>query len=195
MDAQESGGSRTGSAVALARLLRLECGRLLELWKERETGFADHTPDGGRMVSLKSSSSSSSSTTEEEGGEEEEGAETKVQRMHGALRQCLGLLHCVMEREEEEWGELEGDYALLRNTVRRRLELLLHATKALVETEAAPLDVTPDHRCSEEVDGGGGAFGLKLWTLRVLLELVHWADHATHTLHALHRERGGSEDI
>lgn len=47
----------------------------------------------------------------------------------------------------------------------------------------------------QEVDGAGGIFGLKLWTYRVLLELVHWADHAERTLHTLHTEMGGTEDV
>lgn len=47
----------------------------------------------------------------------------------------------------------------------------------------------------QEIDGPRGVFGLKMWTYRVLLELIHWADHATQTLHILHTERGGTEEI
>ncbi|XP_029943853.1 ciliary neurotrophic factor-like [Salarias fasciatus] len=181
-DAPAAGRSRTGSAVALARLLHHECTRLLQLYKERETFLADHTPDGGRMVSLSSD-------------QEEPSAEERVQLLHLALRQCLGLLHCLILKEEEEWGELEGDYGDMRKTVRARLEYLLRTTKALVETDDVTLEVTPDHQCVEETDGAGGAFGLKLWTFRVLLELIHWADHAAQTLHVLHKEREGTEEI
>ena len=47
----------------------------------------------------------------------------------------------------------------------------------------------------KETDGAGGGFGLKMWTYRVLLELVHWANHAAQTLHVLHKEREGTEEI
>ncbi|TMS02148.1 hypothetical protein E3U43_007688 [Larimichthys crocea] len=108
---------------------------------------------------------------------------------------CLGLIHCVIVKEEEEWGELEGDYETMRKNVRFRLEHLLYSTKDLAETEDTTLEVTPDHQCTEETDGAGGVFGLKVWTYRVLLELIHWADHAAQTLHVLHKERGGTEEI
>lgn len=182
LDAPVPGVSRTGSAVALARLLHHECGRLLQLYKERETFLADHAPDGVRMVSLSL-------------GSEEVSTQQQVQALHSALRQCLGLLHCLITKEEEEWGELEGDYETLRKNVRSRLVNLLHTTKSLAETEDTTLEVTPDHQCNEETDGAGGVFGLKMWTYRVLLELVHWADHAAQTLHVFHTERGGTEDI
>lgn len=182
LDTPVPGPSDTGRAVALARLLHRECTRLLQLYKEKETFLSDHTPDGGRIVSLSPDS-------------EEPSAEEQVQLLHSALRQCLGLIHCVILKEEEEWGELEGDYETLRKNVRLRLEHLLLSTKGLVETEDMTLEVTPDHQCNEETDGTGGVFGLKMWTYRVLLELVHWADHAAQTLHVLHREREGTEEI
>lgn len=47
----------------------------------------------------------------------------------------------------------------------------------------------------QETDGAGGAFALKMWTYRVLLELIHWADQAAQTLHVLHEEREGAEEI
>lgn len=99
----------------------------------------DHTPDGGRIVSL--SHESEGPTTEQQ-----------VQLLHEALRQCLGLLHCVILKEEEEWGELEGDYETMRKSVRLRLEYLLLTTKDLLKTEGATLDVTPDHKCTEVQD-------------------------------------------
>lgn len=180
-DTPVSGQSRTGRAVALARLLHHECTRLLQLYKEKETFLADHTLDQGRIVSLSPNSEAPS--------------EEQVQLLHSALRQCLGLLHCVILKEEEEWGRLEGDYETMRKNVRARLEHLLHSTKDLGETEDTTLEVTPDHKCNEEVDGVGGLFGLKMWTYRVLLELIHWADHAAQTLHVLHKEKEGTEEI
>lgn len=98
--------------------------------------MADHTPDGGRMVSLSP-------------GGEGPGAERRVQRVHEALRQCLGLIHCVILKEEEEWGTLDGDYETMRKSVRLRLEHLLYSTKDVAETEGTTLEVTPDHRCNE----------------------------------------------
>ncbi|CAG5929253.1 uncharacterized protein ACNS7B_021036 [Menidia menidia] len=176
------GPSGTGRAVALARLLHHECTELLRLYKERETFLSDHAPDGGRMVSLSPEA-------------EEPGTDEQVQLLHSALRQCLGLLHCLILKEEEEWGKQEGDYETMRKSVRVRLEHLLCSTKELVETEDTTPEVTPDHQCNEEVDGSGGVFGFKMWTYRVLLELIHWADHAAQTLHVLHTEKEGTEEI
>ncbi|XP_029310819.1 uncharacterized protein LOC115023743 [Cottoperca gobio] len=175
--------TQTGRAVSLARLLHHECARLLQLYKEKETFLSDHTPDGGRMVSLSPAPQDEPST------------EQRVQLLHAALRQCLGLIHCVALKEEEEWGELEEDYETLKKKVRLRLEHLLLSTKSLLESQDSTLVVTPDHQCNEEPDGAGGVFGLKVWTYRVLLELVHWADHAAQTLHVLHTEREGTQDI
>ncbi|KAM9335579.1 uncharacterized protein ABDE67_020574 [Symphorus nematophorus] len=182
LDTPVPGPTQTGRAVALARLLHHECTRLLQLYKERETFLLDHTPDSGRIVSLSHDSEGPST-------------EQQVQLLHSALRQCLGLLHCVILKEEEELGELEGDYETMRKNVRLRLEHLLLSTKHLGETEDTPLEVTPDHQCTEETDGAGGVFALKMWTYRVLLELIHWADHAVQTLHVLHKEREGTEEI
>uniref|UniRef100_A0A667YD67 Uncharacterized protein n=1 Tax=Myripristis murdjan TaxID=586833 RepID=A0A667YD67_9TELE len=182
LDMPVPGRSRTGRAVALARLLHQECAHLLQLYKERESFLSDHTPQGGRIVSLTPDS-------------EEPSTEEQVQLLHSALRQCLGLLHCLILREEEEMGELEGEYETMRKNVRARLQHLLHSTKVLLDTEDTTVEVTPDDQCKEEVDGAVGSFAVKLWTYRVLLELIHWADHATQTLHALHTEKEGLEEI
>lgn len=104
--------------------------------KDKETFLESSTPDSGRIVSLSSDS-------------EEPSINAQVQLLHSALRQCLGLLHCVIQKEQEEWGELEGDYEAMRTNVRVRLEHLLHSTKDLVETGGTTLEVTPDHHCEE----------------------------------------------
>ncbi|KAF7646388.1 hypothetical protein LDENG_00188440 [Lucifuga dentata] len=182
LDTPVPGRSRTGRAVALARLLHHECTHLLELYIERESLMSDHTPEGGRIVSLSPDS-------------EEPSTEEQVQQLHSALRQCLGLLHCLILREEEEMGDLEGNYEAMKKNVRFRLEHLLASTKDLVETEDKTLEVTPDNQCNEEIDGAVGSFAAKMWTYRVLLELIHWADHAAQTLHVLHTEREGTEEI
>ncbi|XP_077400844.1 ciliary neurotrophic factor-like isoform X2 [Vanacampus margaritifer] len=181
-DTPVPGGSPTGKALSLARLLQYECSRLLQLYTEHETFLSEQPTEGRRMVSLSPSL-------------EEADPEEAVRRLHAALRQCLGLLHCAITRAEEEWGELEGDFETQRDTVRIRLEHLLHTTKHLLQTDDATLEVTPDIRCDEETDGGGGAFQLKMWTHRVLLELVHWADHAAQALHVLHTHREGTQDV
>lgn len=103
--------------------------------KEKET-FLEDTPDSERIVSLSPNS-------------EEPSTEERVQLLHAALRQCLGLLQCVIVKEEEEWGELQGDYETLRTNVHFRLKHLLHSTKALAEMDGATLEVTPDHQCNE----------------------------------------------
>lgn len=98
--------------------------------------MADHTPGGGRIVSLSQDA-------------EEPSVEQQVRLLHQALRQCLGLIHCVILKEEEEWGELEGDYETMKNSVRLRLEYLLLSTKDLLETGDITLEVTPDHQCNQ----------------------------------------------
>ncbi|CAI5668761.1 ciliary neurotrophic factor [Oreochromis niloticus] len=176
-----AGRSLTGQAVALARLLHHECTSLLRLYTERETFLSSYTPDGKRLVSPSPES-------------EEPSTEEQVQLLHSALRQCLGLLHRVIQKEEEEWGKLEDEYESMRKSVQARLEHLLYSTKGLVQTDGTNLEVTPDNQCNEETDGSGGVFGFKLWTYRVLLELIHWSDHAAKTLHVLHTEREGAEE-
>lgn len=98
--------------------------------------MATYSPDEGRLVSLS-----------HDGGEPS--AEQRVRSLHQALRQCLGLIHCVILKEEEEWGATEGDYETTKKSVRVRLEYLLLTTKDLVETEDVTLEVTPDHRCNQ----------------------------------------------
>ncbi|CAL8327296.1 unnamed protein product [Lota lota] len=175
--------SRTGEAVALARLLHQECNQLLQLYRERESFLADHTLEGGRIVSLSLDALA-----------EDPGVEERVGLLHTALRQCLGLLHCLILREEEEMGELEGEYEVMRNNVRSRLEHLLHSTRVLLP-QAGEAEVSPDNPCTEEVDGEVGSFALKMWTYRVLLELLHWADHAKLTLHNIHTQSQETEDV
>ncbi|XP_077400843.1 uncharacterized protein LOC144035200 isoform X1 [Vanacampus margaritifer] len=135
-DTPVPGGSPTGKALSLARLLQYECSRLLQLYTEHETFLSEQPTEGRRMVSLSPSL-------------EEADPEEAVRRLHAALRQCLGLLHCAITRAEEEWGELEGDFETQRDTVRIRLEHLLHTTKHLLQTDDATLEVTPDIRCDE----------------------------------------------
>ncbi|KAK5848406.1 hypothetical protein PBY51_006023 [Eleginops maclovinus] len=183
LDSPVPGPTETGRAVSIARLLHYECGLLMQLYKEKESFLSSFSPGGGRMVSP------SPVSLEEASGEQ------RVERLHAALRQCLGLLHCVLLKEEEEWGEQEEDYETLKKNVRVRLEHLLLCTRGLLEGPDTALEVTPDHQGTEEPDGARGVFGLKVWTYRVLLELHHWADYAAETLHIFHTERGGTADL
>ncbi|XP_030194139.1 uncharacterized protein LOC115529506 [Gadus morhua] len=181
LDMPAPGRSGTGRAVALARLLHQECVQLLQLYQERESFLEDLTPEGGRIVSP--------SPDALDGGGPGEGP--GVGELHGALRQCLGLLHCLIQREEEELGELEGEYEAMRKSVRRRLEHLVLSTCGLLSGGA---EVGPDHSCTEEVDGEVGSFALKMWTYRVLLELLHWSDHAKMTLHNINAQSQDAEE-
>ncbi|KAG7252915.1 hypothetical protein CRUP_020102, partial [Coryphaenoides rupestris] len=121
------GRSGTARAVALARLLHQECTALLQLYRERESFSADHTPEGGRIVSL-----SPADPPPAAGDDDDPGVDERVGLVHAALRQCLGLLHCLILREEEEEMGEEGEYEAMRRTVRRRLEHLLHSTRLLL---------------------------------------------------------------
>ena len=78
-------------------------------------------------------------------------SDEQVLLIHSALRQCLGLLECVILREEEEMGQMEGEYETVRKNVRARLEHLLYSTRTILETEEGTVDVTPDHQCNEVV--------------------------------------------
>lgn len=108
----------------------------LSFQTERETFLSSYTPDGKRLVSASPES-------------EEPSTEEQVHLLHSALRQCLGLLHRVIQKEEEEWGKLEDEYESMRKNVRARLEHLLYSTKGLVETDGTNLEVTPDNQCNE----------------------------------------------
>uniref|UniRef100_A0A3P8SP18 Ciliary neurotrophic factor n=1 Tax=Amphiprion percula TaxID=161767 RepID=A0A3P8SP18_AMPPE len=152
--------------VSLARLLHLECTRLL---KREGDLLSDHTPEGDALCPCPQT-------------RRHPVAEEQVQCLHSALRQCLRPAPLCHPEGRGRMGRLEGDYETMKKNVRTRRGAL------------TTLEVTPDHQCNE-VDGTGGLFGLKMWTYRVLLELIHWADHAAQTLHVLHREREGTEEI
>ncbi|CAL8376635.1 unnamed protein product [Gadus morhua 'NCC'] len=149
--------------------------------KSGRASWRTSPPEGGRIVSP--------SPDALDGGGPGEGP--GVGELHGALRQCLGLLHCLIQREEEELGELEGEYEAMRKSVRRRLEHLVLSTCGLLSGGA---EVGPDHSCTEEVDGEVGSFALKMWTYRVLLELLHWSDHAKMTLHNINAQSQDAEE-
>ncbi|KAJ8262321.1 hypothetical protein GJAV_G00165130 [Gymnothorax javanicus] len=173
-----SGRSRTGKAVALARLLHRDCTRLLELYKEKESFPAEHSLETDLILS-QCVLAPDLSTDE------------RVWLLHSALRQCLKLLEYVIGREEELEGEGDGEYHTVRNSVRDRLEHLLHATRVLLEKEEEDFVPIPDPVCNKdiEVDEGDSVFGMKLWIYRVLQELIHWTHSTSEALHTYHSER------
>ncbi|KAJ8410935.1 hypothetical protein AAFF_G00179700 [Aldrovandia affinis] len=170
--------SRTGRAVALARLLNRDCTRLLELYRERENFPPEMCLEKDRIVALSPSAPHLS-------------ANERVWLLHSALHQCLRLLERVIGWEDEQGFGEEGEYESMRSTVKDRLGHLLQSTKTLlVEGEGiAPLTPNPDN--PEETDGleKGGIFEAKLWTCRVLQELIHWTQSTAQTLHTMHSER------
>uniref|UniRef100_A0A672MEF8 Ciliary neurotrophic factor n=1 Tax=Sinocyclocheilus grahami TaxID=75366 RepID=A0A672MEF8_SINGR len=193
-------------AAALARLLHRDCTRLLELYvsttavihasvttlllsitappppqKERESFLSQHAPGGERLVTLALCPEALST------GEQ-------VGHVRSALRRCMGLLECLIVREVEEMGEeLEGEYESLRKTVRDRLGHLLHSTGALLEEGEGGCPPSPPLQCTEDEVEASGSFAAKIWTYRVLQELIHWTDSASQTLHLFHSEKHGQQ--
>ncbi|KAK7171297.1 hypothetical protein R3I94_001289 [Phoxinus phoxinus] len=178
-DAPGTGRSATDNAARLARLLHRDCTRLLELYSERESFPSPHVPGGDRLVSLGPCP-------------EPPTPGQQVGHVRSALRRCMELLECLIQREVEEMGEeLAGEYESLRKAVRDRLGHLVHSTGALLGDEEGGCPPPPPQiQCDEGQDEveGSGSFAVKLWTYRVLLELIHWTESASHTLHVFHTE-------
>lgn len=181
--AADPGRSATDRAAALARLLHRDCTRLLELYKEREDFLSQHAPGDERLVTL-ALCPEALSTAEQVG------------HVRSALRRCMELLECLISREVEEMGEeLEGEYESLRKTVKDRLGHLVHSTAALLENGEGGCPPSPPLQCpkgQDEVEGSD-SFAAKIWTYRVLLELIHWTDSASQTLHLFHTEKQGQQ--
>ncbi|TSL54335.1 hypothetical protein Baya_6225 [Bagarius yarrelli] len=180
----EQGRSATSRAVALARLLHQECKNLLELYKERESFLPHHTPEGERLLIFDLCPDNPSS-------------EQQVSHAHSALSRCLEMLECLIAREVEELGEeFQGEYETVRNTVKDRLGHLLHSTGALLKNGEGVCAPLPEFQCVQGMDEveGSGSFANKLWTYKVLLEMIHWSNLAAQALHFLHAERENEEE-
>ncbi|XP_076871365.1 uncharacterized protein LOC143521842 [Brachyhypopomus gauderio] len=165
-------------ATGLAHLLHKDCKQLLELFKERESFHSEHVPAGDRLVTFALCPEAPTSTEQ-------------VGHVRSALRQCLEMLECVISREVEEMGEeLEGEYEAVRKVVKDRIGHFLHSTGVLLENGEGFCPPSPEIQCTEVVDEveGSGSFAGKLWTYKVLLELIHWTDSASQALHLLHSE-------
>ncbi|MCJ8749047.1 hypothetical protein PDJAM_G00171800 [Pangasius djambal] len=181
----EPSRSATARAVALAHLLHQESKNLLELYKERESFLSHHIPEGERLLIFALCSDTPTS-------------EQQVGHAHSALRRCLEMLECLIAREVEELGEeFEGEYETARKTVKDRIGHLLHSTGALLENGEGVCAPLPEFQCIQGLDEveGSSSFATKLWTYRVLLELIHWSDSAAHALHLLHSEQENDEEL
>lgn len=177
--------SATARAVALAHLLHQESKNLLELYKARESFLSHHVPEGERLLIFDLCADTPSSAQ-------------RVGHAHSALSRCLEMLECLVAREMEELGEeFEGEYETARKTVKDRLGHLLHSTGALLENGEDVCTPLPEFQCVEGLDEveGSGSFAAKLWTYRVLLELIHWSDSAAHALRLLHSERENEQEL
>lgn len=183
----------TSRAADLARLINEDCSRLLELYKERESFPDNKTSEGGpHLVSVAAISSPDELTTVE-----------RVWHHRCALRRCLALLEQQISWEEEEMGvdgEGEGEYEELRRAIKLRLGHLLHSTRVLLEAagdDKGKDHLSPDHDCTqgtEEVDSSN-SYNMKIWTHHLLQDLIHWTDSAVKTLHTLHIERTGQQEL
>lgn len=101
--------------------------------------------------------------------------------------QTFNMKHCLKFRSNQQGSDRMLSTAHVYFWV---LSVSPHC--AILSEERAFFGVGP---CVQETDGAGGAFGFKLWTYRVLQEIIHWAEQAALTLHLLHQEREGTGDI
>ncbi|KAI7810613.1 ciliary neurotrophic factor [Triplophysa rosa] len=156
---------QAGRSAALARLLHEECNQLLELYRKRES-LPSSPVAGDYLVSVPPLVPQMSDAE-------------KISILHAALKECLRLLEDVINREDAEFSEEEGDYTRQRTTVKDRLgHLLVSTERLLVDGQRFEAAV------KEELDGSG-RFGMKMWILRVLQDLVHWTGQTSNTLNQL----------
>ncbi|KAA0722163.1 hypothetical protein E1301_Tti009089 [Triplophysa tibetana] len=154
-----------GRSTALARLLHEECIQLLELYRKRES-LPSSPVAGDYLVSVPPLVPQMSDAE-------------KISILHAALKECLRLLEDVITREDVEFSEEKGEYTRQRTTVKDRLGHLL------VSTERLLVDGLRFKAAVKEELDGTGRFGLKMWILRVLQDLVHWTGQTSNTLNQL----------
>ncbi|KAG7274516.1 hypothetical protein CRUP_025709 [Coryphaenoides rupestris] len=172
------GSSSDGAtrAAAIAELLHLECGHLLELYRKREYLGADPQvlPDP-MLVSVPPASAQLE-------------VRDQLWRIHSALSQCCCLLDRAIAREERELGLAvaaggeRDDYQKQRKTVKDRLKLLLVSTQLLLAPGGTAAPIPTD--CGEP-DKAAVLFDVKMWIYRIFLELDYWSLTAVGTLQAL----------
>ncbi|XP_056313263.1 ciliary neurotrophic factor [Danio aesculapii] len=163
---------RVGTSAALARLLHKECIQLLKSYRNSES-LPSSPVEGGHLISIPPLVPQLSD-------------EEKISILHAALKECLRLLEDVITREDEEFPDEDSEYKRIRTTVRDRLRHLLASTEQMiVDGQKFEAEV------EEELDGQatGGSFGLKMWTVRVFQELVHWTGQTSDALSSLPAEK------
>lgn len=155
-----------GRSAALARLLHKDSIQLLELYRKSES-LPSLPVAGDYLVSIPPLAPQLSD-------------EEKISILHAALQECQRLLGDAITRVDAEFTEdVEGEYKKQRTTVRDRLGHLLASTERLLgDGKRFEAEV------KEELDGSE-SFGLKMWFLRVLQELVHWTGQTSDTLNSL----------
>uniref|UniRef100_A0A3B3RU55 Uncharacterized protein n=1 Tax=Paramormyrops kingsleyae TaxID=1676925 RepID=A0A3B3RU55_9TELE len=177
-----SGRSSTGKAVDLARLLHMDCTRLLDLYKERESFPSEDFLEDSRVVVVPLPCDNPST-------------DERVWILYAALGQCLGHLQKLISLEEETGCKdvTEEEYKYVRNNVHARLEHLLQSTRQfLVKDPDSGITEPPDGTGVDEADS---SFQVKLWTYRVFEELIYWTGSASRILHLLHTEREADEEV
>ncbi|KAG5848263.1 hypothetical protein ANANG_G00096620 [Anguilla anguilla] len=122
---------------------------------------------------------------------EREGFSPDLSLEKGRIVALVLLFERVIGWEIEQGFGGEGEYERVRSTVKDRLGHLLQSTKNLLAETEGITPLTPDPNNPEETDGleKGGIFEAKLWTFRVLQELIHWTQSAAQTLHSVQSER------
>lgn len=160
-----------GRTAALARLLHKECSQLLESYKNSES-LPSSTFAGDYLVSIPPLVPQLSDAE-------------KISILHAALKECLRLLEDVITREDAEFSDEDSEYRRKWKTVRDRLGHLLASTEQLL-VDGQKFEA----KVKEELDGqaAGGSFGLKMWIVRVLQDLVHWTGQTSDTLRSLPAE-------
>lgn len=154
-----------GRSAHLARLLHKDCIQLLELYRKSESLTSSPVAEN-YLVSIPPLTPQLSDAE-------------KISILHAALLECQRLLDDAITRLDEEFTEVDGEYKKQRTTVSDRLGHLLASTKRLLgDGKRFEAEV-------KEVLHGRGSFGLKMWFLRVLQDLVHWTGQISDTLNSL----------
>ncbi|TRZ00863.1 hypothetical protein DNTS_034083 [Danionella cerebrum] len=153
-----------GAAAALARLLHSDSVQLLDSYRKSES-LPSSGVSGVHLVSVPPLVPQLSDTD-------------KISILRAALKECLQLLEDVIAKEDEEFSD-ESDYKTKQKTVRDRLRHLLASTEQLADGQTFAAEVKENVLDGQSV---GSSFGLKMWTVRVLQEIVHWTGQTSDIL-------------
>lgn len=72
-----------------------------------------------------------------------ENVEDHLKQLHTALRHCLGLLICYIEKDEHDHGKKTDLIGVSRSFVRVQMEQLIYDIKDLLAGPGSHLDTTP----------------------------------------------------